>query len=528
MRKNVFWSLLTLLLTSFVFYSCSTKEDAPQSEETNPVTFEFDANMVVSKTAPADPGYVAVPGYELCKTPNVPMKVSIKLAEVADPIILDVKSFDGVYKTDPYELPANKTYTVSSVIVYNSVIPSQVIYSGVVSPSLLSTFVPGPTSGPTSYFMGQQQFTVLPYTKPTVKLYVLCTKDYNATDFGMPKFEINRIEVTCFDLFFNVCTRTREHVVGQGTIEVYDQQGGKLLYSDDFNGGAVDQHGNPTSAGNLATICFGDDLTKDNATESYYIKVIFTNPDMLNPNHIFSGVATVEDLLKFKQSPRWDVSMNALHLLVCDEGTFCLLPRVICECSGPLWENFETYSDINDFYARSGWTKGFPTQDDELVSAHSNKFILAVSPADIDKLSADYKWTTAKFHYVQGHNVRFNFFLKSTIMKSSMWDDVNFCRECVLADLKSKITIKLLKEDGTVLMSKVHDLNITANDCHPEWNIMKAFELPCPGISTQCAKVEITAELGDGCKYWSLRDGFEKYTLSFGLDNVESGAFGNH
>lgn len=528
MRKNVFWSLLTLLLTSFVFYSCSTKEDAPQSEETNAVTFEFDANMVVSKTAPASPDYVAVPGYELCKTPNVPMKVSIKLAEVADPIILDVKSFDGVYKTDPYELPANKTYTVSSVIVYNSVIPSQVIYSGVVSPSLLSTFVPGPTSGPTSYFMGQQQFTLLPYTKPTVKLYVLCTKDYNATDFGMPKFEINRIEVTCFDIFFNVCDKNREHVVGKGMVEVYDHQGGRLLYSDEFNGGTLDQHGNPTSAGNLATICFGDDLTKDNATESYYIKITFTNPDMLNPNHVFSGVATVEELLKFKQSPRWDVSMNALHLMVCDEGTFCLLPRVICECSGALYEDFQTYSDINDFYERSGWTRPAGQNDVLHQTMFGNKYILAVSPADINKDKETFKWTTSLFKYINGHKIQFNFYYKEIMVKNSDVD-ANVQNECP-DHVKAKVIVKLYSETNQFLGQYSDDVYLGGSDFPRDWELFKTFSFNCQ-VPSQCAKAEISVQLEDGFKWVRRgRHGTDTDFVSykFGLDNVESGAFGNH
>ncbi|MGL5732408.1 MAG: hypothetical protein ACRCX5_14970, partial [Bacteroidales bacterium] len=429
MKKNIIWSLLTLLCGTFFFYSCSTKDDVPSvTDETASVTFEFDANTIASDTKgalPSDP--VAVPGVTLCNIDNVPMSVDIKLTGpngVVNITAEQVKVFGDKLKTDPYELPAGE-YTVNAVTVYNAS-TSAVIYSGVKSPSTFSPFVPD------GYFMDKQKFTLAKYTKPTVPFYVLCARDYNATDFGMPKFELNRIEVTCFDMFFNVCDKNGEHMVGVGTIKVYDKQNGTLLYSDAFDGGTLDSNGNPTTEGNIATLCFADDLTKDNATESYYIVVNFTNPNMLNSQHTFAGEATVADLLKFKNSPNWSVSMNALHLIVCDDNTpFCLLPGVICdECNGGLYENFENYSDIKDFYTRSGWTA--PTgQGDVLVVAPGNKYILAVSPADADKDRAKYIWTTGTFKYQPKHNIHFSFFVKSEIIDGDpvKWHEQD-CGDC--------------------------------------------------------------------------------------------------
>ncbi|MGL4332694.1 MAG: hypothetical protein ACRCZQ_02720 [Bacteroidales bacterium] len=519
MKKNILLSLLTLLCGAFMFYSCSTKDDVPQADETGAISFEFDANTVMSQTKAVGDS-VAIPGYDLCVSPNTPMKVSIKLNGIAAPIELDVKLFGSVYKTDPYELPAG-TYKVDKVIIFNPSNPSQIYYSGVMPGASFSKFVPVPSTG--SYLMTEQQFTVLKYTKPTIKLYVLCAKGFNATNFGMPKFEIDRIEVTCFDLFFNVCDKNREHVVGEGMIEVYDKQGGTLLYSDAFNGGTLDQNGNPTSEGNIATLCFANDLTKDDATETYYIKITFTNTNMLSPVKVFSGVATVKDLLLFKKSPRWDPTMNAVHIFLCDGTTFCLLPRVICECSGPLWEPFESYTDINDFYSRSGWT-GMAGQGDVLAVASSNHYILAVSPADADDLEKDYKWTTAQFRYVKGDNVRFNFFVKSTETPGSITSNVNFCKDCVKDYVKALVKIRLLAENGAVLKeSPVYPLTLMGNEAN--WKLMKAFYFECKTPETQCAKVELSVALDDGCKYWTCKDGTVYRTFSFGLDNVESGAF---
>lgn len=291
-----------LLVGSFYFYSCSSKEDVSQGDETQSVSFEFDAYTVVSQSKAVGDS-VPVGDYTLCKSPNVPMSVSIKLNEIPTPIVLDVKMMGGVYKTDPYELPVG-TYTVNSVTVFNSSSPSQVIYSGVAVGSLLSKFVPGPESGSNSYFMGEQQFSLMKYTKPTVKLYVLCAKGFTATAFGMPKFEINRIEVTCFDLFINVCNETKEHFVGEGKLQVWDKlpaQGGKLLFEDTFGDG------------NIATLCFADNTSISDLSEKYQIAVVFTGKPAVYQE------MTVADLLKFHQWKNWNATMNAVHVNWCDD-----------------------------------------------------------------------------------------------------------------------------------------------------------------------------------------------------------------
>lgn len=520
MKKNIIWSLLTFVCSTFFFYACSTKDDVPQTtDETASVTFEFDANTIASETKgnlPTDP--VAVPGITLCNTNNVPLSVDIKLTGptgVVNIIGEAVKEFNGKYKTNPYELPAG-TYTVNAVTVYNAP-TSTVIYSGVKTPSTFAAFVPA------GYFMDQQTFTLAKYTKPTVPFYVLCARDYNATDFGMPKFELNRIEVTCFDMFFNVCDKNGEHMVGVGTIKVYDEENGTLLYQDAFDGGVLDDDGNPTSEGNIATLCFADDLTKDNATESYYIVVNFTNPDMLNSQNTFAGEATVEDLLKFKDSPNWSVSMNALHLIICDDGTpFCLLPGVICdECNGGLDENFQNYKDINDFYARSGWTA--PSgQNEQLALTNLNKYILAISPADEDKDRAYFKWTTKVFKYSPSHNIRFNFFVKRVEVDGDpvKWHDCNDC------SVPAIVKVRLLDANGIELLSRSKNLYLQGDES--DWRLYEAFKFPCdPVLVSQCAKAELSVSLKDGYAYnWCHPKKGEKgkyISYHFGIDDVKSG-----
>lgn len=303
-----------LLMGTFVFYSCSSKDDVPAvDDEKSYVTFEFDANTLVSQTKAVTGDETPNPSTTLCLENNVPMSVQIVVEKggvqtTIGPVV--VSDFNGKLKTDPYELPAG-TYTVMSVIVYNTSNPSQIIYSGVLEGAPFAKFVPN------GYFMEKQTFEVLKYTKPTVSLYVLCAKNYTATEFGMPKFELNRIEVTCFDLFFNVCDKYSEHFVGEGAINVWsnvNNEPGAILYSDEFGNG------------NIATICFADNQEIGDLNESYFIQVKFNAP---YDNFDVLQKITVADLLNFKAWSNFDTSMNAVHVVLCDpEGPKVVFPGI--------------------------------------------------------------------------------------------------------------------------------------------------------------------------------------------------------
>ncbi|MGL5787830.1 MAG: hypothetical protein ACRCX4_13595 [Bacteroidales bacterium] len=294
MKKKLYWGLLLLLLGAFTFYSCSSKDDVPQGEDKTTVSFEFESNTLVESKANTNTDPV------LCVESNVPMNMQIVVKNVATNIettfSVPVSQLNGKYKTDPYELPAG-AYKVMSVLVYNSSAPAHIIYAGVKTGAPFAMFVPA------GYLMEEQEFALLKFTKPTVGLYVLCVKENNAADFGMPKFEISPIEVICFDLFFNVCDEFKEHFVGAGTISVLSAISDQVLYSDTF------------AEGNIGTICFANNLELPDRNELYKIKVDFNSPYQA---YSFMQEITVEQLMYFQQWTNWDVSMNAVHVVLCD------------------------------------------------------------------------------------------------------------------------------------------------------------------------------------------------------------------
>ncbi|MGL5893721.1 MAG: hypothetical protein ACRCZM_03800, partial [Bacteroidales bacterium] len=379
LRKMMGFGVIAFAI--FAFNACSSKDnpDVPSSKQE--VTFQLDAKTVMETKA-------AIAGYAECVADNIPLKVNIVLSGAENVSITDevVSLFGDNYKTAPILLKSGE-YTVESVTVYNG---SSVIYSGVKAPAEFATFIPD------GYLMGQQKFTVTDYTKPTVPLYVLCAKGEPAEKFGMPKFQINRVEVNCFDLFFNVCNPLmgNEHEVGEGVISVYDVKGGNLLYSDEF------------ASGNIATLCFGNDLTKDDNDESYYIEVVLSNQFLVGAPVTLSGSATVEQLLRYKEANNWDVDMNAIHVEYCGQTTFCLFPGLICEvCDTQLNENFERYSDINDFYLKSGWMNLNNKEDKLMRHPESNQWMLAIGE------DRDFEWKTVKFAYTKGDKISLNAFV---------------------------------------------------------------------------------------------------------------------
>lgn len=419
------------------FTACNSKDEAVDSAgKQQEVVFLFDAKKVMETKA-----IEAVTDPVLCDYAGQEMTVDITLTGPAGTVEIVGKSvslFGSNFKTAPILLPSGN-YTVESVIIYSG---ENVFYAGVLPAGAFSAFIPE------GYLMGEQSFTVTNFTKPTVILYVLCARGEKATDFGMPKFQINKVEVNCFDLFFNVCDPEQggEHIVGSGVIELWSADGNELIYRDAYG------------SGNIATICFADDKNiADNTTEIYKLVV------KLNPPVAQTIVATISvaDLLKFKESPSWNDQMNAIHVVYCGGTPFCIpLPGVICggpdpdpdpECDGlaELYDNFNYYTAFDQLFSVGPWaifngaSLGIPSLDASLgLQTESNNgknkqysemsFVAGAN----DATHRIYTFQTKRFKFNQLDNIAFEHWLRSVRIETpndrhkfiakatlELWDD---------------------------------------------------------------------------------------------------------
>ncbi|MGL4332692.1 MAG: hypothetical protein ACRCZQ_02710 [Bacteroidales bacterium] len=497
MKNKLFPSLFLILLLGVFSFSCTTRDEAAQSDETGSISFEFDANTLISQTKAVGDS-VPVNDYTLCKSTNDPLQVSIELSGVADPIVLDVKVFGGIYKTDPYELPAG-TYTVNKVTVFSG---SQVYYSGVYPGGLLSKFVPVPATG--SYLMGQQQFTLLKWTKPTIKLYVLCAKGFNATDFGMPKFEINRIEVTCFDIFVNVCDLNNEHIVGEGTVylipfgtplvgSVPDYS--KALYKDNFNGGTI-VNGQPTTEGDIATLCFPDNLQIPDNQEKYDLVFVINNS---TGQKIFTQTVTVENLKKFKESDLWDPSMNAIHVEYCGGVPFCIIPNDDCggtttDGCDPFMptnsglENFNSYNTKANLQNAWPWT----IKNTALISVIGLQATANVDTDDYVYVKGNQQgevtWESKKFVFTKGNKIT----LKASIRKLNGADQPG---EPGGNSFDAWLKIQLVDQNGNKVGTEMKQkMQSKADFSYTNYEFIRK------NIGTGCYKMQITLDMQSGSK----------------------------
>lgn len=328
--KNIF--KLILAVTGLLLYTgCSTNEQQPVDEQKSEVTFQFDAKALIdSKIASL------TDGYEKCLD-NINMNALAVNITITGPenktfTNVPVKLYGSDFMTAPIELTPG-TYTVTNVVVYSGNTP---VYAGVVDDQDPNTPLPLFASFiPSGELMGNKKFTLLNYTKPTVTLYVLCAKYDSASSFGMPKFQLNFVEVTCFDMFIDVCDQNKIKIAGEGTVYLIPHgtpavgdhpDYTKAVYKDDFGGGVV-ENGKPVTAGNLATVCFPNNLQIPDNQETYDLVLVVKNSIH---QKILTYVLTVDELQKYKESEYWDSKLNIIHFQYCENIPSCLLPSRNC------------------------------------------------------------------------------------------------------------------------------------------------------------------------------------------------------
>lgn len=313
MKKRLINSVFGIMALCFGFlFSCTNDTSDPVTTEGSvEVSFTLDAKTV-TKALVNDIGDCGA------SLDNGDLSLYLKLKkDGVDEIIrtLPLKSYNGAIKTEPLELKAGN-YVVEIATVSQTILSdTKVIYSGVnntIPAAPYAAFIPdNELMGVKSFKIGDDGYPL--YTKPTITLYVLCAQHEQASNFGMPKFLLNFTEVTCVNLFVNVCNPEKdgEHEVGIGSIKVYDKKDGKLLNTSDFGEGI------------LGTICFADNLSTEDRDETFYLELTLTNDFLEKSPLVFTGTVTVEQLLAYANASAWDESKNLFHIVYCGGEEIC-------------------------------------------------------------------------------------------------------------------------------------------------------------------------------------------------------------
>lgn len=504
-------SLLVAALGIFLYTSCSTNDQPVNEDQSTQVTFQFDAKKMFESKA-----YTAIEGYKQCvgDLDVNTLAVDITLTGPENKILsnVPVKLFGDNLKTAPIELKSG-TYTVTNVVVYSGGTP---VYAGVVDDQNPATPLPVFAAFiPTNELMGNKKFTLENYTKPTITLYVLCAQKEPASNFGMPKFELNFIEVTCFDIFVNVCDRYNEHIVGEGTVylipfgtpmngSVPDYS--KAVYHDNFNGGTI-VNGQPTTAGDIATLCFPNNKQIADNLEKYDLVFVINNAI---GQQIITQTVTVENLLKFKESDLWDESMNAIHVEYCGGIPFCIIPNDNCggtttEGCDPFMkdkngvENFNSYNSDANLKLAWPWT----IKNGALIS------VIGLQPTAITdgddyvyvkgNQQGEVTWESKEFVFTQGNKIT----IDASIRKLNSADQPGEPGgNSFDAWLKVQLVDKSGNKVGSDLKLKMQSDNNFA---------YKNYEFLRKNIGTGCYKMQITLDMQSG----------KQERFEFRMDNVK-------
>lgn len=324
-----------MLIAGFVLLglaSCSN-EDQPTQVEEQTAQVSFSMVMpegVLSKAVDSNLGDTPWKSYTQCMTqfddkgqpipsnPNFPLVANMEMVRTSSgvgpsPLIVKVnivKRSDGSYVTDPVTVDADKEYTIQNITITDAANLSQVYFSGVQNTALFAPYVSQTLP---------QTFTVPAFTKPIIDVWVLCARGFEPEKFGKPKFDINRVEVSCIPIFVDVCDRVGEDFVAEGVISLQKINKTTSPVAADFaNAGKVTDN---LASGSISYLCFADDLDQADANEWFLISITYKNPDT-GINTTVSEIVSLDKMKAYKSLKAWNDTYDFLDVLIC--GDFCI------------------------------------------------------------------------------------------------------------------------------------------------------------------------------------------------------------
>lgn len=519
MKNRYISSIFFASLLSFGLASCSS-QDEPTTVEEQTAQVSFAIVMpegIQSKAIKDNPlgdtpwkdytqcmsGFDTLTGKPIPSDPNFPIVANMLIDRTGPgtgPQSLNVKvnivkRSDGSYVTDPVTVDAGKTYTIKTLTITDDTNLSQVYFSGVDAGANFAPYVSQTLP---------QTFTAAAFTKPLIDVWVLCARGFEPEKFGKPKFDINRVEVSCVPIFIDVCDRYGEDFVAEGTISLQKKDKATEPAPAEFTGGKVTDN---LASGVISYLCFADDLDKADSTEWFLITVTYKDPNGAG-NLTRTEVVSLDQLKKYKESPSWNGTYKFLDVLICGE-TFCIFDCAP-KCEGAFYEGFETVNNTTDLVAK-GWS-GFSGGESIVAGGvpNSGKYMLAAGTNN--KGNDSYSWKTGEFKYTKGHKIYMHL---NAEIKQDQWH--LYCDPAHQGTVTVKISL-IKKGETTPVHFGTASFNVNKGNSG-QWLQNQTSVPTTQQFETGCYQMLIEPTLPgwkDDCKlHWYD-------VFNFGIDNIEN------
>lgn len=306
MNHALFFRLIFCMVVLGGLLACMNDEkNTSKNEATGTIEFKMNINEMTKATA----GCLTDDSLRLLADAGLlKATVTVLKATQTEPeqLTIGIRYINGGFVGDPIELPRGSN-VISQFTVHHQ--NNDLYFASVSEGAPYAQYVT--RTLPQVIVIGNQQI----YKKTSVDVYVLCTFNENAQDFGYIKWNIHFVRLFCLPFSVNVCNQQGEDVVGSGilTIEQGDYIGGIFSNADTLSMIAFP----PATPGLLSDLCFPYDNLENPATTYMRITMQIDQTD-----ETVSSIVNVATLLTYKEQPEWSDEFNYLHFWFCNCETW--------------------------------------------------------------------------------------------------------------------------------------------------------------------------------------------------------------
>lgn len=317
--KNI--KTLVLVLPWLFLGACmdkqTTKEQA-KTEDLGGIEFRFDINDLAIDTRAIDSEYVCLEGDVIDSISreggffaNFTIEQDGVMTTYEDYQLNYVQEDGGLLISDPLAIaftkPGDNCLKVHQVAVYmiNEDEEEIITYSSIGEDSPMAGVVDPEDITPIEICLNDDNL----YEKTIVNLTVYCVKDLQPEMFGYLMWNVSFRHLYCLPFSVNICDQyTGRDAIGVGSMRI---QTGSVTNNRFSKDNRINTKINfPSSATQLADLCFEDDLMRSNRDEWYrFILKI--------GSRTFIATLSVETLVDYINMEAWDDKRKYFHIWLC-------------------------------------------------------------------------------------------------------------------------------------------------------------------------------------------------------------------